>query len=67
MRADAHAVLLGQALGFAHDGRIGGMKAAGHIGDRYERHNGGVVAAFIDAVGFAHIAIEVDGHRRLSS
>ena len=64
MSADAHAMLFGQTHGLAHHRGVGSVKAARHIGDRNQRHDAGIVTAFIDSIGFAHIAIEIDGHCR---
>ena len=38
------------------------MKAAGHIGLADIRHDRGIVATRIDAVGFAHVAIDIHFH-----
>jgi hypothetical protein len=50
----------------AHDHRIGGVEAAGDIGDGDEGHDALVVAHLVEAKGLAHVAIDVPCHDGVS-
>ena len=49
MRADIDAMLLGQPHRLAHVIEVGGVKAAGDVGDRDERHDAFVVTHPVEA------------------
>ena len=67
MGANSNAMLLGEAHRGLHDARIGGMIAAGDIGLADIGHDRCIVAAGVDAIGLAHIAIDVDVHAALQA
>jgi hypothetical protein len=62
MGAHLHAEAFGQPHRAAHHHRIGGMKAAGDVGDRDERHDAFVVTHLVEAVGLAHVAVDFPRH-----
>jgi hypothetical protein len=64
MGADLDAVLFRQPDRLVHHRRVRGMKAAGYVGDGDERHDGGIVAAFVEAEALAHVAIDCQSHMR---
>jgi hypothetical protein len=60
MRPHYNAALFRKAHGTSHYGRIGGMKAAGHIGGIDQGHDRIVVAHLVQPERFAHVAIDLD-------
>ncbi len=66
MRTDLRAMTLRQLHRAPHRAGIAGVEAAGHIGQMRERHQGGIVAEAVEAIGLAHVAVDRDGHRRSS-
>ena len=60
MGADPDAVIPAEADGSVHHGGVGGMESAGDVGGGDKGCDGRIVADFIGAVGFTHIAVEVD-------
>ena len=58
MRADLDAVPLGALHGLAHVVEVGGMEAAGDIGNRDQRHDRVVIAHLIEAKAFAHVTVD---------
>src|SRR5262249_36269959 len=70
MGADLDIMLLSQPHRLRHHRRIGGVEAAGDIGDGNVRHQTFIVAHLVEAEAFAHVAIDLDlgvrfrcGHR----
>jgi hypothetical protein len=70
MGANLDTMLLRQPHGLRHHRRIGGVEAAGDVGDRNVRHEPFVVAHLVEAEAFTHVAIDRDlgvrsrcGHR----
>ena len=58
MRADLDAMGLGEPDRRAHVVEVGGMEAAGDIGDVDVRHQAGVVAQTVEPEGLAHVAVD---------
>jgi hypothetical protein len=60
MGANLDAMLLGQSHGLAHVIEVRGMESASDVGDVNMGHQPFVVAHPVEAVGFAHVAIDHD-------
>ena len=58
MGADLDIMLLRQPHGLRHHRRVGGMEAAGDVGDGNVRHQPFVVTHFVEAEALAHVAID---------
>jgi hypothetical protein len=64
MRPDFDAVSFRQPHRLMHDRRVGGVEAAGNIGEVDMRHQRGVIAEPIKPETFAHIAVDGHAHSR---
>jgi hypothetical protein len=53
---------LSQCDSLSHDPGIAGVKAAGHAGGRYRRHQLHILAELVCAEGFADIRVQIESH-----
>ena len=60
MCANPHIVSFRQSHRMRHHCGIGGVKAAGHVGDRDMGHHAFIVANFVKAEALAHVAVDCE-------